>query len=516
MLSGYRKLRSSHGISYLRDLKIELSELTINSPFHNFLFILLRLPHNSQAYCKQLVKYHCLDNVQFSSRFLFSIGSGTPLILPLPLDYLRFISNQGFTVSFFPSLVLWRIKVFRSYLRSVVLSIKLFILVFSKSYYRSSKNFVNNSIFFFDIPTSFLDAPTINPSFSYIDWVKRKYPNISNILCLNSNFNSYSYSETQIFCTPVPFYIEGLLPKLLFLLFSSLSLVIFFLILFLPSNYIIFSLSLYDLVLLLMSCFAKPKTFSNEYIFLMNWSFTPIWSLFLDNRFHTRISLLFYSVNNEGFSHLGGSHPVPYDQRHFMWPYIYYWNDYHRDFLQCFKYKSTILLHSGPFCAVDSPSLPFTAIPKRSISVFDISVTNVSFRYSLGIQHNYISPSTVISFLSDIYSLCKYHNVFLIYKQKRISSNCDSRYTSFVDHFRNSEYVISVDPKCSPYRLLNATQASISFPFTSVPHYGGTPSLRHVYYDSKSLISQNLSAAQGVPLITGFEALASWFKMNFS
>lgn len=132
----------------------------------------------------------------------------------------------------------------------------------------------------------------------------------------------------------------------------------------------------------------------------------------------------------------------------------------------------------------------------------------MGLRYSYGTSHTYYNPHTMMAFLSDILDLCVKNSLYFVHKAKRNTVFPDHFYQSFLNKLLSHPFCISVETFCSPCRLMSLTPASISIPFTSVPHlsfYSSTPS---IYYDPCNLFPPDLNSAQGVPLIQGSKSLA--------
>jgi len=71
---------------------------------------------------------------------------------------------------------------------------------------------------------------------------------------------------------------------------------------------------------------------------------------------------------------------------------------------------------------------------------------------------------------------------------------------------------MTVDPDISAYRVIEASTAVISMPFTStalIARELGKPSC---YYDPTDMIQKDDRAGHGIDIISGPEELRKWFK----
>ena len=258
-----------------------------------------------------------------------------------------------------------------------------------------------------------------------------------------------------------------------------------------------------------------PKKLAKEYLFNNSeWIYRPMWTYEAERR-GSRITFYFYSTNNEGKRMDGdevGYNKPSYGVQGMTWPHYLVWDEYQADFVRHAVGEAANLSVVGPICFhCSAEEMP--AFGGRGVAVFDVTPHRESRYRILGVDLEYYVPQTCLPFLSDIQKVTNNAGYMMMWKRKRkIGSHAHPAYRSFVERLSKSENVIIIDPDISANRVIEASTAVISMPFTStalIARELGKPSC---YYDPTGLVQKDDRAAHGIEIIRGPKELTGWLK----
>ena len=259
-----------------------------------------------------------------------------------------------------------------------------------------------------------------------------------------------------------------------------------------------------------------PKKIAKEYLFHnVNWVYRPMWTYEAERR-GSRVTFYFYSSNTEEFKQTEGYPPLIYGYQAMTWPHYLVWDEYQADFVRRAVGEKANISVVGSIWFHDSVE-EMPTLRGRGVAVFDVTPYRDVIYRSLGLDFDYYIPKTSIAFLRDIQKVTNNAGYIMMWKRKRkIGSRAHPRYQFFEEHLRMSENVIIVDPDISANRVIEASTAVISMPFTAtalVARELGKPSC---YYDPTGLVLKDDRAAHGIDVIKGPKELMYWFSVNWS
>jgi polysaccharide biosynthesis PFTS motif protein len=103
----------------------------------------------------------------------------------------------------------------------------------------------------------------------------------------------------------------------------------------------------------------------------------------------------------------------------------------------------------------------------------------------------------------------------MLWKRKRnIGRIAHPLYRRLADQLAENSHVVLVEPDISANRVIEASFAVISMPFTStalIAREMGKPS---IYYDPCGLLQRDDRAAHGIPVVSGADELEAWIATH--
>ena len=115
-MRGYRYLKKNNNLSFVSDLKRELSKCSLN--VNN---------EKKNKSLKQFIFQNIFTTVEFNQEVLHSLGSNKSISFPLPHDWQIAIINKGLKLNKTSSSILWQLKLAKYFLKG---SIVFLILIF--------------------------------------------------------------------------------------------------------------------------------------------------------------------------------------------------------------------------------------------------------------------------------------------------------------------------------------------------------------------------------------------------
>jgi polysaccharide biosynthesis PFTS motif protein len=251
---------------------------------------------------------------------------------------------------------------------------------------------------------------------------------------------------------------------------------------------------------------AKDYMFHNS-----GWIYRPLWT-YEAERQGARIFFYFYSTNCEGFKRGEGYPPLNYGWQAMSWPNYLVWDEYQADFVRrAVGEESNIEVVGQIGFQTSVEEMP--EFNGKAIAVFDVIPHRASSFQMLGFSFVYVTPNTCASFLGDIQQVAENAGYKMLWKRKRnLGSVAHPQYRHFSKQLSLSKNMIIVDSDISANRVIEASMAVISMPFTSTSLIARDLGKPTCYYDPSDLIQPDDRAAHGIEIIKGPGALTSWLK----
>jgi polysaccharide biosynthesis PFTS motif protein len=518
-IRGFYNLESN---SQLRDIKfithvLSTSKFNLSSKsFSKYIFGNAKI--NAELVLRQFMAasflYNGVDSLGIQqSIFISKSKKGKKIIYPLPKHWQFLLSDNGYDINKILSSILWFFYILKSFYKGVRTFFNLYTNTF-KSVFKIPQK----SIFFVDINKKCL--PFIfngNQSKDIVSWYYNKFVNKKeiNVIFHNNIYNSDIKIDSLIVKSGNLFDINGFtIKKNIFFLFSSIRiLIVAFIDIFRGRWWSALLLS--DVIYAQLFKIIPKEAISNEYLFSnSSWIYRPLWT-YEAEKFGSKIILYFYSTNIEDFQINNKYEEYIKNFSLINWPNYIVWDKYQLNFIERAAVKNckkNILTLNSHIHFSDFPgSLPVNT--KKVISIFDITPFRLSRLIQLSEIDQYYTCKIIIQFLEDIKIICEKYGYIIYYKGKR-STNLnifDKKYINWINNSISSNF-IAINPDISAIRVIEASNASISIPFTSTALIGSNLGKPSVYYDPTDKIEKNDRASHGIEIISGKMELDNWVK----
>jgi polysaccharide biosynthesis PFTS motif protein len=256
----------------------------------------------------------------------------------------------------------------------------------------------------------------------------------------------------------------------------------------------------------------SPQSMAKDYLFHnAGYIYRPLWT-YEAEEMGGRIIFYFYSTNCEPFKRAAGYPPLPFAWELMNWPQYLVWDEGQADFVRRAGGAMADISVVGPIwfpCSAEE--LP--AFSGRGVAVFDVTPHRSTRYRTLGIDFEYYVPETCIPFLSDIQRAAEEEGYTMLWKRKRnIGPVAHPRYRYWADRVSECADVVIVNPDIAAHRVIEASSAVVSMPFTSTALIARDLGKPACYYDPCGLVQKDDRAAHGIEILTGPEELTAWFK----
>ena len=514
IMRGYRFLKDSKSLSRIADIKRTLTTQPLDiKEKHYSKYIFGESIGQAAIVCKQYL-FIRVAGLNLNRALLYALGRrGSPVVYYLPREWRDILRKQGLRVAPLRTALLWRAFV-GIMLVYGVLRIGKIIFIGIRAAFNQSVQQSGCYVYFSDLVRENLPQPSKDGrSHDIITWYMQWSGRVSGIEALCHGVigtDHRAVNGTPVFPIPSP------IPPLTN--FSSLSCFTAWGIgAILIATWDFLSGRWWHPLLLNQAAFAaqvrlqEPKRLAKEYLFhYSGWIYRPMWTYEAERR-STRFTFYFYSTNCEDFKRKEGYPPLKYD-RHAMscWPHYLVWDEYQADFvMRAVGETANISVVGSIWFHCSAKEMP--SFGDRGVAVFDVTPHRESRYRTLGADLEYYVPQTCLPFLSDIQKVTNDAGYMMIWKRKRkIGSLAHPRYRSFAEHLEMSKNVISVDPDISPNRVIEASMAVISMPFTSTALIARELGKPTCYYDPTGLVQKDDRAAHGIEIIRGQKELTGW------
>jgi len=243
----------------------------------------------------------------------------------------------------------------------------------------------------------------------------------------------------------------------------------------------------------------------------------PLWTYDAQRR-GSRVMVFLYSKNVSVF--IPGKPEIPGSAPDFAqasWPEYVIWDEDHKNELISVGVQPDVTFTMvGPVGFADT-DIALPIFKKPSITVFDVdSLRNVDCA-QMGYARPYWTHDTIMAFAEGCFKAIRAVGATPVYKPKAYINGrfLRPRAQLFDDLVKKYDVQI-VDGLIHAHRIIDATEASISMPFTSTANgaaYLGKPS---VFYDPTNLLGPHEHLADGVPIIYNSDDLEKWLKETLS
>ncbi len=253
---------------------------------------------------------------------------------------------------------------------------------------------------------------------------------------------------------------------------------------------------------------------AREYLFsLSSAMYRPLWTYAAERR-GARVTLVNYAASLQDFK---SARQLPHAEIGFesmTWPRMLVWTDSYADYARARLPHVRVVERVPPVWFSDSDDeLPHS--PRPCVAVFDVTPSRPT-RMALAVPAlPYRTFDIGRDFLEHIYEVLQSAGYDLLWKRKRSFGPAhDKRYIRFSKQFAARPGVVDVPPNISAFRVVRASVAVISTPFTSTAFIASSMDRASVFYDPTQWLYGDDPAAQGLPLASTRGELAEWLKLS--
>jgi len=514
-MRGYRFLKDSKSLSRIEDIKRALTTqpLDINQKVSSR-YIFGENIAQAEIACRQYLLTR-VGGLNLNRALLYAFGKpGSPVAYYLPPEWRKIIRNHGIKIASFRTSLLWQAFVGMMLLYDV-LKIAKIILNGIKAAFKQSRQRLGNYVYFDglgpgNLPQPCRDGRSHDIITWYMQWTDRVV-NLETICHGIAGADHKAVNDTPVVPVLAPLPPLAGFHMLLRFIVWAIGVTLIATWDFLRGRWW-HALLLHEAALAAQVRTQNSERLAKEYLFhVSGWIYRPLWTYEAERR-GARITFYFYSTNCEGFKRTEG-YPAPYYGYQAMtWPHYLVWDEYQADFVRRAVGATANISVVGPICFhCSAEEMP--AFGNRGVAVFDVTPHRESRYRTLVPDFEYFVPETCIPFLADIQKVANDAGYMMMWKRKRkIGSIAHPRYRFFAKRLSKAENVITVDPDISPNRVIEASTAVISMPFTSTALIARELDKPSCYYDPTGLVQKDDRAAHGIEIIRGPKELAGWLK----
>lgn len=511
---GYRLLKDSNQLDFLDNLKIQLTNTSLNSKINSSKSIKIDSEVVSlEVSVRQFILQRFIG-INFNKEILLCVANkNRKFSYPLPSEWQRIVADSGIKVNKFVCSFLWIIEMIRLWIyacyevvRQSINSLKLFLK-------RDTKK--NESFVYFDCLAE-SNIPVRSGTYDYgiLSWYLKHFDTLGidylthtvstrNEVVLNDKIKVKSVASP-------------ILPPLTY---TSLALFLGYCFSKVISSIFLLILGKWWNVLLLRDSFIskiinlnKGRGIAVQYLFHnSNWIYRPLWT-YTAEKFNSEIYFYFYSTNIERFKTIGNNSRIVNSWNIVSWPNYLVWDEYQVDFVSKISEFPINTKIVGPIYFVFS-EMSNLNVPQNSIAVFDVQPVRSTYYESLGLDQDYYVPEVANVFLADVFETVTFLNIPIAFKRKRnIGKLAHYKYVNEINRISKEYAFLNIDPSTPAELIIKNAKAVISMPFTSTALVGkhlGKPS---IFYDPSGLVVKDDPAAHGIKVINNKADLKDWLN----
>lgn len=255
---------------------------------------------------------------------------------------------------------------------------------------------------------------------------------------------------------------------------------------------------------------------AREYLFHNSgWIYRPLWTYEAEQR-GSAVTLYFYSTNCESFKKLNSYPSISFGYKSMNWPHYLVWDEYQADFVRRAVGGQANISVVGSIW-FQSAAVEMPRLDKTSIAVFDITPHRWSRYCTLGMDNELYTPTVANLFLEHVSKATQRHGVLMLWKRKRnIGRVAHPHYRRLANQLAENSHVVLVEPDISAIRVIESCAAVISMPFTSTALIAKEMGKPSIYYDPSGLLQHDDRAAHGIPILSGADELEAWLSAQLA
>lgn len=239
----------------------------------------------------------------------------------------------------------------------------------------------------------------------------------------------------------------------------------------------------------------------------------PLWTYDAERR-GTRVMIILYSKNVSVF--IPSNPQVPDTAPDFAqvsWPEFVIWdNDHERELVATGVNPKARFTKVGLIGLADSPR-DFAALPHPSVAVFDVDAVSITYGALRGFARPYWNHENTLAFVEGAFRAIRAAGALPVYKPKGYLGGklLRPRPQAFLDLVERYDAVL-LDGMINANRVITATDASISMPFTSTAASSAYLARPSVYFDPTADLQNHLALAGDVSVLFDVAELEEWVR----
>jgi len=509
VIRGYQRYNSENNKQLLK-LKELLTITPINLKLNRFYGIFHRKFYNNEEIIIRQYMLIRIAGISLNKAILSSIGSGIPMIYPIPPQWCDILRKHGVKISKISNL-LWYGYIFSAWLYGVY---KFFlILSISIIKIKNSQNYFEKPYIYFNNLTSRNLPIDSSESFDIISWYKKNQSRLIDSVYYAFSIKNLKNSETKknfinIEHGPLPnlrpIDLPGFISRSIFFSLAAFISIFF-------GNWAN-ALMLNQTILAIQAVSIKQKKLAKEYLFHNSgWIYRPLWT-YVAEKYGSRIILYFYSTNIERIAKKGVSKTPDWGLQAMNWPEYLVWDIGQKNFIKLVTKNTQRKIHVAGPVWFEPGRKKDLCVSCQSISAFDVTPVRKTRHCILDGDVDYYCSKNNKMFLSDLNSVFSQTKLQILYKPKRnINAYTATAYKNYINSLKDGYSCFKfIDPDINAINIILKSHGVVSMPFTStaiIAKFLGIPS---VYYDPTSSIPKNDPAAHKVQILHGIDELREW------
>ena len=446
----------------------------------------------------------------------FILKKKTKLIFPLPIVWQKKIEENtelNLKTNRFICSSLYGLFLLYSIVKNLFKSMHLFFLIIKKKLFkqyllRSNKD--NDCII---IPNFQMSKSSIDQSMSeynLINWLKKKEGNKTFIFTDPNSKKIKSYNQIIVTESINDIFLEDINLKNFILDYFKYLILFIFEILLLRYGSLLLIDEFFQYLVLKNSNTKKKK-------FLFIWENNikrPLWS------YETEQEPEIINLSNFNELRNNKENNLSYDfEGYFIsnWDRYNVWTEQCKNFLNLRLKNKPKINVVGPIFSYDL-GLKLELPKKKIISIFGYETHKWSCGISTIAEYQNKDLLLIQKFYLDVLDAIKGNDIILAIKRKKeFSQTLEKKYIKNIfEKLKMHPQVIYVNPKISPYRLIENTDCTISMPFTSTSVAAHFLNKNSIYYDPINQINLDDPSKCDVEVINDKRKLSQWINQQFS
>jgi polysaccharide biosynthesis PFTS motif protein len=514
VLRGYRKLKASDDIGLVNRIIEQITEQELTSDYS--------IPSASvftgntriinRAYSQFLLIN--LVGTRLHAKILCHLATGKPVIVPLPLKWIKVLESNNIKVARIPSLLFFLCFVLKRFFFGIV-QILSFLTQNFISVVRPKAKVGGPYIYFEGLSKDCLPPSEGLINYNIVEWYLSWNGRDKDVtyICHNVAVPDYQHkglhiqymNTLQMSGNPVHFLIF-FSQSILQILFASINLLL---------GQFRHAVLMEEIMKAVLVGKVPSTAVGKQYLFNnLNIVYRPLWTYAVEEK-GAKVIYYNWAASFSDFLSQQGYKRTDLGEKLMSYPVVLQWSKDYAEYLRTVfspDWSKTEVV--SPIYFNDRGECPVTD-GRPVIVVFDVTPQRKFFHDILVPFVEYRTYDNGRRFLEDIHNIAKEEGCTIVWKAKRsFTSHHSKAYIKFAKKFIQRDGIIAADPGTSAFRLVQRADLVISMPFTSTSLIGDHYGVPSAYYDPTGILFKNDRGRNGLELLTGKEELRVWVRKS--